>query len=276
MYIRNRCHPHIFIMLFIILPFGHTGTAKAMTVFDPTNYAENLLAAQEAVKQTQSMIEQLKTQVMQYERMLKDAMNLNSYITGDLKKYMSGLENFQKNILGSTGSLFGGGGGSSGGVNLTNAIKEFYGPSQMTTNMAKYSTRDSILNAQTSELKASALTKAYADASLLVVDEQIDSMKDFITRFESALDDTRNAEGQQQAIQAQTEVLSLVLELMSKMHQLMLANSAMDAACNEAVIAQETRERMVTAIVAGNSEISNIPTGASAADTGAKEHRFFE
>lgn len=219
------------------------------------------------------MIEQLKTQILQYERMLKDAMNLNSYITGDLKKYMSSLENFQKNILGSTGRLFGSG-GSSGGVNLENAIKEFYGPSQMTTNMSKYSMRDSVLNAQTSELKASALTKAYADASLLVVDEQIDSMKDFTTRFESALDDTRNAEGQQQAIQAQTEVLSLMLELMSKMHQLMLASSAMDAARNEAVIAQETRERMVTAIVAGNSEISNVPTDTN--ETGAKEHRFFD
>lgn len=90
----------LIISIFGVLTFG--GTARAMTVFDPSNLAENIVSAQEAVKQTAQMIEQYKTQLLQYERMLKDALSLPDFVTGDLKKQIQELTNFGTN----TGHLF--------------------------------------------------------------------------------------------------------------------------------------------------------------------------
>lgn len=256
------------ITLFGVLTYG--GTAKAMTVFDPSNLAENIISAQEAVKQTAQMIEQYKTQLLQYERMLKDALSLPDFVTGDLKRYLTEIQDTQTNVISKVSGLLGTGGGSSGS-GLQQILDAFHSPTQFASNQSIYTNRDKIQSVLKSEVTGQELTKSYADATLEVADNQVKALPDFQERFTRVLDDSRNAEGHLQAMQSQTELLSLILEMLGNIHQLMVADSSMNAARHETMVSKEARERMVTAIIAGKSSIFESQTNQGE----AKEHSFF-
>lgn len=252
--------------LFGVLFFG--GTAKAMTVFDPTNYAENLLAAQEAVKQTQNMIEQLKTQIQQYERMLKDALSLPNFISGDLRQYITNLEKMQKDVLSKINGLFG---GSGGGGRIEDVMKEFLTPSEVKNNPSMFAERDAYPELVRSEVAGNELTKSYADATLTVVQQQLDNAPNIQERFDKILSSTQGAEGQMQVMQAQVEMLSVIVEMLGQIHQLIYAQASMEAARQATLTAQETRERMMSAIISGESVLLK-----SEIDSAGKEYLFFK
>lgn len=246
------------------------GTAKALEVFDPVNWAENLVSAQEAIKQTTNMIEQLKTQILQYERMLTDALSLPDFVTGDLKKYITDLQGFQNSVLSRINSLISSGGG--GGVsNIKDLTGQIQSTNEMSSNLSMFSDRDSLGAVMKGELLGEELMKSYADATLEVTQTQTESMPDFQQRFQDVLSASQNAVGHQQALQAQTEMLSLAVEMLSKIHHLLLANSAMDAAERETAVSRAARERMMSAIVLGKSPVFSAQITES-----AEEHRFFE
>lgn len=256
----------LIISIFGVMTFGNN--AKAMLVEDPSNLAQNLISAQEAVRQTTNMIEQLKTQIQQYERMLKDALSLPDFVAGDLKKYLNDLQNFQNDVLGKFSNVFG---GSSSSSRLEEVVKEIYGPSDLNANASLFSDRDTFAEVFKGEVIGNELTKTYADAALKVTNNQIESIDEFEERYSKVIDASQNAEGHMQAIQAQTEMISLAVEILGKIHHLLLANSAMEAVRHETVVAKETRERFATSIVTGDSALFK-----SEVENSGKEHRFFD
>lgn len=250
--------------LFGILVFGRP--AGAMEVFDPVNWAENLMTAQEAVKQTQNMIEQLKTQIQQYERMLKDALSLPDFVTGDLAKQIQDLENFKNNITGMLSNILGGGRGR-----LDDVIKEFYAPSDYKANPNLFADRNSLGDLAHSEMVGHELTKNYADQSHTLLAQQLEKNNDFNDRFLTVLADAQNAEGHMQIMQAQTAMMSLMLEKMGEIHQLLFASLGMQAARNETIVQQEVKEQIMGGILMGESEYLTEQLTAP-----AQEFKFFE
>jgi P-type conjugative transfer protein TrbJ len=76
------------------------GEGHAMAVFDSSNLAQNLVSAQEAVRHTQQMVQQLQTQLNQYKRMLQDAMNPGQFAWGDVQDTIDQLKNTAHPVFG--------------------------------------------------------------------------------------------------------------------------------------------------------------------------------
>ncbi len=252
--------------LFGVLLFS--APANAMTVFDPTNYAENLLAAQESVKQTQHMIQQLTTQIQQYERMLKDAMSLPDFVSGDLASQIRDIDNFKNRITGILANIQGGGGGTG---RLDEVIREFYAPSDYKANITLFADRDSLGTLGYSELAGHELTKGYADATFQLMSDQLESMGGYEERYQQVLSAGQGAEGQMQVMQAQLEMMSLILEKMGEIHHAIIAATCMNAARNETIVQQEVKNQILGGILMGESEFFQEQIREP-----AKEYRFFE
>lgn len=245
-------------------------SAKAMTsiVYDPTNYAENLLAAQEAVKQTANMVEQLKTQIQQYERMLKDALSLPDFVTGDLANQIGQLEKFKNDLAQMLVKALG---GYSSGGGIAEVVREFYAPSDFKSNPTLFAQRDSLGTVGQSESLGYELTKRYADSVMESLQRQGEGSKDFNTRYTKVLDAGKSAEGQMQVMLAQLEMLSLVVEKLGDIQELLYLSSGMQAAQSEALVQKEARERVMRAIITGESAYFNDELAAPVG-----EYKYFE
>lgn len=237
----------LFLTLFILGVLLFSGTAKAMTVFDPTNYAENLIAAQEAVQQTAQMVEQLKTQIQQYERMLKDALSLPDFVTGDLANEISQLASFKNEIENLLSNAING----AGSGDIESILREFIKPSDSKSKPDIFAKRDSLGE---SEMLGYEMAKGYADATMKAIKQQVDDAENFNDRYSRVLNSGQNAEGQMQVMQAQLEMLSLIVERLGEIRQLLFAGTGMQAAQTEALVQKETRERMMNAIATGDTE----------------------
>ena len=259
----------IFLSLSLFGVLFFSAPAHAMTVFDPTNYAENLLAAQESVKQTQNMIQQLTTQIQQYERMLKDAMSLPDFVSGDLASQIRDIDNFKNRITGILANIQGGGGGGTG--RLDEVIREFYAPSDYKANVTLFADRDSLGNLGYSELAGHELTKGYADATFQLMSDQLETMGRYEERYQQVLSAGQGAEGQMQVMQAQLEMMSLMLEKMGEIHHAIIAATCMNAARNETIVQQEVKNQILGGILMGESEFFQEQIREP-----AKEYRFFE
>lgn len=230
----------------------------ALSVIDPSNLAQNIVAAREAVTQTQQQIMQLQTQLNQYKRMLQDAMNPGSWGWGDIQDTLNQL----KNTMGTLNSISGSAGGlnqfldSFGSHSKYHQSGEYYG----TGNPALYS----------GDLAGMDMQKQSADDMLKLIKEQQEAMQRYSDDLERLKSKASNAEGQQEAIQAGNEMASMQIQLLSQIHALLMAQNTMMAAQVETLNNQQAQQRMGTAIKMGETDFTRTETAR-----GGKSYRQF-
>ncbi|MDR0362997.1 MAG: hypothetical protein LBJ46_10005, partial [Planctomycetota bacterium] len=78
------------------------------------------------------------------------------------------------------------------------------------------------------------------------------------------------AEGQQEAIQAGNQMLSMQIQLLSQIHTLLMAQNTMMAAQVETQVNREAQQRMGTAIKMGETDFTRTETSR-----GGKSYRQF-
>ena len=230
----------------------------AMAVFDGSNLAQNLISAQEAIKNTQNQIQQLTTQLNQYKRMLQDAANPGSWGWGDIQDTLNQL----KNSMGSINSIS----GSAGGMNQF--LDNFGSHSKYHESGQYYGTGNPALYG--GDLAGLDLQKQSADDMLKLIKEQQEAMQKYSDDLESLKGKASSAEGQQEAIQAGNELASMQIQLLSQIHALLMAQNTMIAAQLETETNRQAQQRMGTAIKMGETDFTKKETAR-----GGKSYRPF-
>lgn len=231
------------LLIFAFSLFVMTGRGHAMAVFDASNLAQNVVAAQEALVHTQQQIQALTNQLNQYKRMLQDAANPGSWAWGDIQDTLNQL----KNTMGSVKNL----------SSMTGGFDELL--SQFGSYDA-YSSGSGYGSSQSSEVFAgeylgSKMRKESADDLLRIVQEQEEQLDAYQTQFEKLKESSASAEGQQEAIQAGNQMASLQLQILSQIHALLMAQNNMMAAVVQNQTNLDSRNRMGTALQAGESDM---------------------
>lgn len=229
----------------------------ALAVFDGSNLAQNIVAAREAITQTQQQIQQLQTQLNQYKRMLQDATNPGNWNWGDIQDTLNQL----KYTMGSLNKVA----GAAGGINQ---YLDSFGSHDKYSGGANYGSGSSALYA--GDLAGANLQKEAADDLLKLVHEQQEAMNQYSEELERLKGQSAGAEGQQEAIQAGNQMLSMQIQLLSQIHTLLMAQNTMMAAQTETIINREAQQRMGTAIKMGETDFSRTETSR-----GGKSYRQF-
>lgn len=220
-----------------------TGRGHAMAVFDASNLAQNIVSAQEAITHTQQQIQSLTHQLNQYKRMLQDAANPGNWAWGDIQDTLNQL----KNTMGSVKNL----------SSMTGGFDELL--SQFGS-YDSYSSGSGYGSSQSSEVFAgeylgSKMRKDSADDLLRIVQEQEEQLDAYQAQFEKLKDSSSGAEGQQEAIQAGNQFLSMQLQMLSQIQALLMAQNNMMASVVQNQTNLDSRNRMGTALQAGESDM---------------------
>ncbi|MCD8141526.1 MAG: hypothetical protein LUE17_17465 [Planctomycetaceae bacterium] len=168
----------------------------ALAVFDGSNLAQNIVAAREAITQTRQQIQQLQTQLNQYKRMLQDATNPGNWNWGDIQDTLNQL----KYTMGSLNKVA----GTAGGINQ---YLDSFGSHDKYSGGANYGSGSFALYA--GDLAGANLQKESADDLLKLVQEQQEAMNNYSDELERLKGQSSGAEGQQEAIQAGNQMLSM-------------------------------------------------------------------
>ena len=234
-----------YLLICAITMIGFCEHGFALAVIDASNLAQNLVAAKEAVLQTQQQIQQLQTQLNQYKRMVQDAMNPGDWAWGDIQDTLNQLKYTMasvKNLSNQAGgfdqllSQFGSyddymdGGGYGGG----------------------YSSASSQL--MSGDYVGSRMQKDTADDLLHVIDEQQRQLDDYQSQLDRLKNNASSAEGQQEAIQYGNQIATMQVELLSKIHTLLMAQNNMMAAVVQTENNREARNRMGSALQMGETD----------------------
>ena len=245
-------------LLLAILAIGCFGeNGYALAVFDGSNLAQNIVAARESITQTQQQIQQISNQLQQYKRMLQDAANPGSWNWGDIEDTLNQL----RYTMGSIGKVANDAGGMNQYLNSFGSHEKYSGG-------AHYGTGNSGLYA--GDLAGANLQKESADDLLKLVQEQQQAMDSYGKEFERLKGNASNAEGQQEAIQAGNQMLSMQIQLLSQIHNLLMAQNTMLAAQVETQVNREAQQRMGTGIKMGETDFSRTETSR-----GGKSYRQF-
>lgn len=238
--------------------FGNIENGHAMAVFDASNLAQNVVAAQEAIAHTQNQIQMLTGQLNQYKRMLQDAMNPGSWGWGDIQDTLNQL----KNSMGAINSISGETGGMNSFLDAFGSHSKYHESGQYygTGNPALYS----------GDLAGMDMQKQSADDMFTLIKEQQDAMQKYSDDLESLKSKASSAEGQQEAIQAGNEMASMQIQLLSQIHTLLMAQNTMLAAQVETLNNQQAQQRMGTAIKMGETDFTRTETSR-----GGKSYRQF-
>jgi P-type conjugative transfer protein TrbJ len=114
------------------------------------------------------------------------------------------------------------------------------------------------------------MQKQAADDMFTLIMEQRESMEKYAEDLERLKSNASSAQGQQEAIQAGTELASQQIQLLSQIHTLLLAQNTMMAAMLETETNREAQQRMGTAIKMGETDFTR-----SEAARGGKTYRPF-
>ncbi len=235
------------IFLFLLLSVvASCGKGHAMAVIDSSNLAQNIVAAQEAMRQTQNQILQLQTQLQQYQRMLQDAMNPGDWAWGDVQNTINQL----KNTMGSIKNLSNMAGG------FDQLLSQFGSYDDYTSGAGYgggHSKASSSLMA--GDYAGSRMQKDTADDLLRVIKEQEEQLEQYNSQFEKLKNSASSAEGQQEAIQASNQFLSLQVQLLTQIHTLMMAQNNMMASIAQTENNREARNRMGSALQFGETDM---------------------
>ncbi|MDR0362641.1 MAG: P-type conjugative transfer protein TrbJ [Planctomycetota bacterium] len=222
------------------------GKGHAMAVIDSSNLAQNIVAAQEAMRQTQNQILQLQNQLNQYQRMLRDAMNPGDWAWGDVQDTINQL----KNTMGSIKNLSGMAGGFDQFLSQFGSYDNYIDGSGYG---GGYSSASAGLMA--GDYAGSRMQKDTADDLLRVIREQEEQLDQYQSQFEKLKNSAASAEGQQEAIQAGNQMLSLQVQLLSQIHALMMAQNNMLASVVQTENNRQARNRMGSALQFGESDV---------------------
>ncbi len=217
----------------------------AMAVIDSSNLAQNIVAAREAIQQTQNQIQQLQTQLNSYKRMLQDAMNPGDWAWGDIQNTINQL----KDTMGSIKNYSAMAGG------FDQMLSQFGSYDSYTTGAGYgggYSQASQQLTA--GDYIGSKMVKDTSDDLLRIIREQEEQLDDYQKEFERLKNNAASAEGQQEAIQATNQFASMQVQLLTQIHALMMAQNNMLAVITQDRNNREARDRMGSAIQLGEAE----------------------
>lgn len=232
-----------YVLVFAFSLFAMIESGHALAVFDASNLAQNVVAAREAITHTQQQIQGLTNQLNQYKRMLQDAANPGSWAWGDIQDTLNQL----KNTLGSVKNM----------SSLTGGFDEMlsqFGSYDM------YSTGNGYGSSQSSEVYSgeylgSKMRKESADDLFRIIKDQEEQLDAYQTQFERLKDSSSSAEGQQEAIQAGNQFLSMQLQMLGQIHALLMAQNNMLGAVVEDKTNLDARNRMGAALQTGESSL---------------------
>lgn len=232
---------YLLLCAFSVIAMMESG--HALAVFDGSNLAQNIVSAREAIVHTQNQIQTLTNQLNQYKRMLQDAANPGSWAWGDIQDTLNQL----KNTMGSVKNLSAMTGG------FDQMLSQF-------GSYDKYSTGSGYGSRQSTEVYAgeylgSKMQKDTSDDLLRIIQEQEEQLDAYQSQFEKLKDSSVSAEGQQEAIQAGNQFLSMQLQMLSQIHALLMAQNNMMAAVVQNQTNLDARNRMGTALQSGESDI---------------------
>ena len=233
-------------LLIVLMFLVSSPSLLAMQVFDSANLAQNMQTALQSVHQTQQLLQSYQTQLLQYQNMLTNTLNpsawgfgelqntLNGFqsLAGSLQSQFSQLQNLQSQL--NLDSLLAGGsgahaGGDGGGVNWS-AVS---GSSSLSQALERYG-QENVTNYQSAEM--SALGRGLQDASIRnvvqLVERQQEDLDGFSQRLQQLTSQAQGAQGLQEALQIQTQVLTMLIELQAQSLALMQA-AEMRAAVEE-------------------------------------------
>ncbi len=237
---------------------GYIEHGHALSVFDGSNFAQNVISAQEAIKNTQNQIQMLTNQLNQYKRMLQDAANPGTWGWGDIQDTLNQL-NSSMSSLNSISNTTGG---------LNSFLDNFGSHSKYHESGEYYGTGNPALYG--GDLAGMNLQKESADDMLKLIKEQQEALERYADDFEKLKSKSSSAEGQQEAIQAGNEFASMQIQLLSQIHALLMAQNTMMAAQVETLNNQQAQQRMGTAIKMGETDSTRTET-----TPGGKSYRQF-
>ena len=217
----------------------------AMAVIDSSNLAQNIIAAQEAMAQTQNQINQLRNQLLQYQRMLQDAMNPGDWAWGDIQDTINQL----KNTMGSIKSLSSMAGGFDQLLSQFGSYDDYISGSGYGGGHTSASA-----GLMAGDYAGSRMQKDTADDLLRLIKEQEEQLDQYHSQFEKLKNNASSAEGQQEAIQAGNQILSMEVQLLTQIHALMMAQNNMLASVVQTENNKQARNRMGSALQMGETD----------------------
>lgn len=232
-----------YVLVFAFSLFAMIESGHALAVFDASNLAQNVVAAREAITHTQQQIQGLTNQLNQYKRMLQDAANPGSWAWGDIQDTLNQL----KNTLGSVKNM----------SSLTGGFDEMlsqFGSYDMYSTGSGYGSSQSP-EVYSGEYLGSKMRKESADDLFRIIKDQEEQLDAYQTQFERLKDSSSSAEGQQEAIQAGNQFLSMQLQMLGQIHVLLMAQNNMLGAVVEDKTNLDARNRMGTALQTGESSL---------------------
>ncbi len=236
-------------LLLAILALGtFTQHAHALAVFDGSNLAQNIVAAREAITQTQQQIQQLQTQLNQYKRMIQDATNPGNWNWGDIQDTLNQL----KYTMGSINTIS----SQAGGIN---SYLEVYGSYDKYTDGSLYGSQNPQKLYQ-GDAEGSKFQKQSADDLLLLIKQQQEQMQSYSNDLDRLKGEASGAQGQQEAIQRGNELATMQIQLLSQIHLLLMAQNTMLAAQAETETNREAQQRVGTAIKMGETSFTRKET----------------
>lgn len=213
--------------------------AHALTVWDPTNWIENNISAVEAVKQSLRQIEQLRTQLENLRIDLINMKNPDLFSWGDLQKVWADMEQTMTSL-----NKLGG---------MASSVDEYLG------RMGTYkSYGDGRLHESDQVLYGEAMGyqvyKDSADDIMRLSERQIAILEALSKRMDEIKESAASAEGQQAAIQATNQILTVMSEQLANVHALLTAQNTLLGAKSEREQNMEAMQKMGEAIVTGQTE----------------------
>lgn len=246
-------------LIFLLAVIVSCGKGHALAVIDSSNLAQNIISASEALQHTQNQVLQLQHQLNQYKRMLQDAMNPGSWAWGDIQNTLDQL----KYTMGSVKNLANKAGGFDQLLSQFGSYDSYisgsgYGGGQSTASS----------NLLSGDHAGSVMQKSTADDLLRIIKEQEEQLEQYQGRFDTLKDNASSAEGQQEAMQAGNQFLSMVVQQLTQIHTLLMAQNNMMASVVQTDNNRQARNRMGSALQLGESGIFKKEREGSGASFG--------
>lgn len=246
-------------LVFLFTVMAHCGSGHAMAVIDSSNLVQNVITASEVLQHTQNQVLQIQNQLTQYQRMLQDAMNPGNWSWGNIQDTIDQL----KNTMGSIKGL------SNKAGSFDQLLSQF-GSYDSYISGAGYGGGQTAASANlmAGEYAGSVMQKNTADDLLRVIKEQEEQLEQYQSQFDTLTSNASSAEGQQEAIQAGNQFLSLQVQLLTKIHTLLMAQNNMMASVVQTENSRQARNRMGSALQMGETSVFKNEREGSGASFG--------
>jgi P-type conjugative transfer protein TrbJ len=212
-------------------------SAAQLTVFDPANLQQNLLAATRALEQVNNQVRQLQNQAQVLLRMDQNLLRLGGTISPDLQRTLADLQNQLR-----------AGDGIALNLRATESAYERLFPRQVSSALT---TDDALRNAKARwEEEYASLRRA-----ALLQGQVIDHLDADARLLDTAMGRSRNAAGALEAAQAGNEILGLSVKQALQLQSLIAARQRSETLTRSRDLAteDEARQRFKTFVGTGSA-----------------------